>query len=45
MIAEGYFGYEYKERNYIQKETEFTPQQDFIALQNQKIEKIMEPLK
>ena len=24
MIAEGYSGYEYKERNYIQKETEFT---------------------
>ena len=36
MIAEGYFGYEYKERNYIQKETEFTPQARFYCFAKSK---------
>ena len=36
MIAEGYSGYEYNERNYIQKETEFTSQARFYCFAKSK---------
>ena len=36
MIEEGYSGYEYKERNYIQKETEFTSQARFYCFAKSK---------
>ncbi len=36
MIAEGYSRYEYKERNYIQKETEFTSQARFYCFAKSK---------
>ena len=36
MIAEGHSGYEYKERNYIQKETEFTSQARFYCFAKSK---------